>query len=82
MNVNARLSKKTLIATSVASILLSGCGSDSGSSNNSSNGGTVQKDALISTLTLPAGDTECNNGGLKVIAGYDGGNKWWMPALS
>ncbi|WP_225310967.1 VWA domain-containing protein [Vibrio fortis] len=71
MNVNARLSKKTLIATSVASILLSGCGSDSSSSDSSSNGGTVQKDALISTLTLPAGDAECANGGLKVIAGYD-----------
>lgn len=71
MNVNARLTKKTLIATSVASILLSGCGSDSDPSDSSSNGGTVQKDALISTLTLPAGHAECANGGLKVIAGYD-----------
>lgn len=53
------------------SILLSGCGSDSDSSNSASNGGTVQKDALISTLTLPVGDSECANGGLKVIAGYD-----------
>ncbi|MDN3614732.1 DUF7151 family protein [Vibrio gallaecicus] len=68
--MNVQWSKKTLIATSVASVLLSGCGGGS-------DGGTTttpveaQKDALITTLSLPAGNAECVNGGLKVIAGYD-----------
>lgn len=71
INMNKQWSRKTLIATSVASILLAGCGGDGSSSDSSSSGGAVQKDALISTLTLPVGDSECTNGGLKVIAGYD-----------
>ncbi|ASI97665.1 hypothetical protein BSZ04_22625 [Vibrio rotiferianus] len=74
MNIKNQLSKKTIIATSVASVLLAGCGGGGDSSSSNSNQPEPQKNALVKSLSLSAGSSECSNGGLKVIAGYDDDN--------
>lgn len=61
---------KTLLASAIATLLITGCGDDA-SDGAPSAGAPEPKDAVVLVEKLELDSAECAFGGLKVLAGYD-----------